>query len=70
MKQWAVKVWLDSSCEECFCSTQHDALDVAQALMRDYQGRISYLTITNADGTFETVFDRRAHLQTAPPLVM
>jgi hypothetical protein len=70
MKGWAVKVWLDSLCEECFCSTQYDALDVARNLMRDYQERISYLTITNLDGTFEIVFDRRAHLHTAPPWVM
>jgi hypothetical protein len=71
LKQWIVKVWLDdSSREECFCSTQREALDLAQGLMSEYQARISYLAITNADGTFEVVIDRRAHLHTAPSLVM
>jgi hypothetical protein len=45
MKQWLVRAWLDSSCEECFCSTQEDALDFAEALMSDYQGRISHVAI-------------------------
>ena len=65
MKQWLVRMWLDSSCEECFCSTQDEALEFARALMNDYQERLSWLSITNPDRTFEVVFNRGAHLNTA-----
>jgi hypothetical protein len=66
LKQWLLKVWFDdSSAEECVCSTQHNALGFAQALMRDYQGRISCLSIANLARTFEVVIDRRSHRHTA-----
>jgi hypothetical protein len=38
---WLVMMWLDSSCEDCRCSNLSEALEFAEALRSDYQGRIS-----------------------------
>ena len=55
MNLWFVTVVLDSICEECPCSSGAEALEFADALRSDYQGRISYLSITSPDETVELV---------------
>jgi hypothetical protein len=55
MKKWLVTMWLDSSCEEFTYATQRRALDVANALMDDYHGRLSALYITRPNGTVDFI---------------
>jgi hypothetical protein len=51
-------MWLDASCYECPCVTRRAALHFANALIRDYQARIFYLSITDPDGTEDIVVGR------------
>jgi hypothetical protein len=57
LKQWRIRIWLDSSREEYFCSTQDEALEVARGFLRDYEGSISCISITSPQRTFEVVID-------------
>jgi hypothetical protein len=63
-------MWVDSSCEEYFCSTQEEALEFAREFLREYEGRISCISITSPQGTFEVVIDQRSHLDSVEPSSM
>jgi hypothetical protein len=67
MKQWRMKIWLDSLGEEYFYSTQDEALEFAREFLRDYGGQISCISITSPQGTFEVVIDHRSDLHSAEP---
>jgi hypothetical protein len=63
-------MWLESSWEEHLCPTQDEALEFAREFRRDHEGRISCLSITGPQGTFEVVIDHRPHLHSAEPSSM
>jgi hypothetical protein len=54
-EEWSLTMWLDAACYECHCSTRRAALQFANALIRDYQAKVSYLSITDPSGTEDVV---------------
>jgi hypothetical protein len=58
MEEWLLTMWLDGACYQCHCSTRRAALQFADALLGDYQTRVSHLSITDPGGTEDIVVGR------------
>jgi hypothetical protein len=67
VKEWLLTMWLDDSCYECHCSTRRAALQFADALIGDYQARVSYLSITDPGGTEDIVVGRGSRQVSVSP---